>query len=198
MQFIVALILMAVICGFIGRILGFRKLPELVEEELEIDKETIQFLLKHKLSYLNTVATVCMSWWVSSIVFCGTILAAVWLKRGDLVKSDIILPLGGVVAFFFLTFICFGICALIHLGKFRDDISTLSGKLKPEGLKPFFSNIFKREINSIWWGILIGITTFILILGVWFYLFIGLYKGCWKVPEETNKPSNTKLQTSGN
>ncbi|HEY0428592.1 MAG TPA: hypothetical protein VGC76_12495 [Pyrinomonadaceae bacterium] len=147
--------------------------------------ETLHFLLGQKLIYLNTIAKVCMSWWVSSIVFCGTILAAVWLRRGELVDSGIINYLGFFVGCFFLSFIGFGIAALYYLFKFRDKISELiappnSSQTQTDS-KQISADAFNIEIHSIMCGILIGIVTFILILIVWIILFVSLYQGCCKV-----------------
>jgi hypothetical protein len=42
------------------------------------DKDNPRFLLEQKIASLNTVANVSMTWWVSSVVFCALIFAAVW------------------------------------------------------------------------------------------------------------------------
>ncbi len=76
-------------------------------DDIKMHNENLRFLLGHKLSNLNIVSTVCMSWWVSSIVFCGSILAAVWLRRTELVESNIIVYLAFFVACFFASFIYF-------------------------------------------------------------------------------------------
>ena len=65
------------------------------------DKDNPRFLLEQKIASLNTVANVSMTWWVSSIVFCGAIFAAVWLYRGDLFESGIMKSLGRVLLIFF-------------------------------------------------------------------------------------------------
>lgn len=141
----------------------------------EIDYETPRFLLGQKLIYLNTIAKVCMSWWVSSIVFCGTILAAVWLRRDELVNSLVFIPLGIAIASFFASFIYFGITAIQHLSIFKTEISELLEKLKFADSEPVSTNIFDMEIGSIRRGIEIGIGTFILILIVWIALFLSLH-----------------------
>lgn len=146
----------------------------------ENDNETLYFLIEQKLTYLNTVAKVCMSWWVSSIVFCGTILAAVWLRRAELVDSGIIKLLGIAVAGFFASFIYFGITAIWCLNKLKTEISDLIKSLKSANSKQIPETAFKIEIDSIKRAIEIGIGTFILILIVWILLCLNLYQGCCK------------------
>lgn len=150
-------------------------------ENFKVGSENARFLLTQKVSYLHTVATICMSWWVSSIVFCGSIIAAVWVNRDDLYKSGIISELGYAVGFFFFSFICFGFAALYYLYRYKTKIKRLVGNLKAEPSEKIPENIFNYEINSIMCGIIIGIITFILILGVWVYLFTNLNAGHWKV-----------------
>ena len=42
-------------------------------------------LIEQKLQSLNIIAQVGITWWVSSIVFCATAVAAVWKFRGQIV-----------------------------------------------------------------------------------------------------------------
>jgi hypothetical protein len=50
-----------------------------------MSEETLRALLEHKLSFLETVAQTTMAWWVSSIVFCATVIAIFWGRREDVV-----------------------------------------------------------------------------------------------------------------
>lgn len=180
--------IVSVILAFIGGflvIITSRKLlkADVTNKKLKEDKissENVHFLLEHKLSYLNTVSNVCMSWWVSSVVFCGSIVAAVWLNRKDLVESGIILWLGFVVAIFFAGFILFGIRIDKYLSRLKTNISCLTKELKPPGLKQNLTQTFNIEIETIKCGVWIGIGTFIFILIVWIALFLTLYLNCWK------------------
>jgi hypothetical protein len=148
-------------------------------KDLEIDNENLRFLLGHKLSYLTTVSIVCMSWWVSSIVFCGSIIAAVWYKRADLVEPKIIIVLGVAVTLFFASFIRFGNAIDNYLTNLKADIVILMEKLRPADPKMISTDIFEHEIEGIKKGIRIGIHSFILILFVWIILIIVLYHGYW-------------------
>jgi hypothetical protein len=46
--------------------------------------DTTRYLIGQKISYVNSTVNVCMLWWVSSIVFCAYVLAAVWSMRAVL------------------------------------------------------------------------------------------------------------------
>lgn len=146
--------------------------------------EKALFLLKQKLAYAHTVATVCMTWWVSSVVFCGSILAAVWLKREEMRQPSILFPLGCFLALFFASASGFG--AQItwgYLPRLDNDLSTLLNKT---GKQHSFSNEtgkqhpFSNEVATFRRSMLIGTISFLLILAVWLYLWYGLYAGCWK------------------
>ena len=51
-------------------------------------------LLELKLHTLNVYATTGMTWWVSSVVFCGTIIGAAWIRKDDLEKFPLFELLG--------------------------------------------------------------------------------------------------------
>lgn len=170
--------------GVIGRKFSIGRMTDNQIKELQINNENVRFLLGQKISHFNTVSHVCMSWWVSSIVFCGSILAAVWFNRSDLMQSGIFPILGFVVAFFFLSFIWFGTVINRYLTRLDKDISFLIKKLKPNVSKLNPDCAFGAETHSIKWGIRIGISTFILILLAWFFLVTTLHLGFWKSLQE--------------
>ena len=76
----------------------------------DIEQEILIEILKHKLQYFNTITDGLMLWWVSSVVFAGTILGGVLIYH-EKVKS---LPdctknvLFTVVLIFFLSFLVHG------------------------------------------------------------------------------------------
>ena len=93
------------------------------------NNEETRFLLGQKLAYVNTLASVCMTWWVSSIVFCGSILAAVWLYRDKLIVSGLIHLLGVFLSLFFAGIAVFGAqITWNHLPKLKEDLSRLPKK----------------------------------------------------------------------
>ncbi len=71
--------------------------------------EILNIILQHKLSFLDTMSNVAMLWWVSSVVFCGYIIAAVWMKRDEIEKKDFPLPWFFFIVFaFFFSIVVFG------------------------------------------------------------------------------------------
>lgn len=140
------------------------------------DNEETRFLLGQKLAFANTAINVCMAWWVSSVVFCGSILAAAWLKRDELVESRIIHLLGIILLIFFAGVVAFG--ALIwwmYLRNLNKGISEFAERLNPAA-KDFFST----EVSTFKWVMFIGTSSFFLILVVWCLLWVGLSNGWWK------------------
>lgn len=138
------------------------------------DTEETRFLLGQKLAFANTVSQVSMTWWVSSVVFCASILAAVWLKRADLIESGIFYPLGIFLCFFFAGVVIFGAQITWHyLRDLRQDLSNLPKKADGEA---FFSTELKTFKRSMF----IGTASFFLILIVWVFFLIGLALGWWK------------------
>jgi hypothetical protein len=147
------------------------------------DKDNPRFLLEQKIASLNTVANVGMTWWVSSIIFCGSIFAAVWLYRGDLVESGIMKSLGRVLLIFFLGVIVFGGLIIVYLCKVRKEISALSAALGGKGY-------FSIELNFFISAMIVGTLSFLLIAVVWIFLYTGLSAGTWRPKAQPNNSVN--------
>ena len=136
------------------------------------EKETLHFLLEQKISFVNMVGNVLMTWWVSSVVFCGTTLAAVWLNRKELVDSGVIGWLGFLLLVFFSSIVYFGILITQYIDKVSKEISVLGKELNSE----FF---FSYELSNFKRAIITGTTSFVLVLITWIILWIGLWLGLW-------------------
>jgi len=133
------------------------------------NEEALRFLVGQKISSLNTAGNVCMTWWVSSVVFCGTILAAIWLQRKELAESRFIIwLLFAVLTLFFAGIVSFGIVVISHLKKFREDVLTLTTGLQQGGL-------FRTDLEFFKWGMIIGTSSFALILLAWIIFWVFLY-----------------------
>ena len=129
----------------------------------------LQFLLEKKLASLQLVATLCMSWWISSVAFCATILAAVWLQREQIVKSGILLPLGLILSVFFAGVFIFGVVMLRYRRRLREEMSKLAA-----GDEVNFSN----ELSTFRWAMAIGTGSFFFILLVWLFFWCLLSPRC--------------------
>jgi len=91
--------------------------------------ETIRFLITQKMSYVSSTVNVCMQWWVSSIVFCGAVLAAVWSNRAELRAPGILIGLGVILLAFFSFISYFGFSVAHRLGIVQQEIAALADKL---------------------------------------------------------------------
>jgi hypothetical protein len=147
-----------------------------------------RFFLEQKLTYVNTIAHVCMTWWVSSVVFCASILAGVWLKRTELVESGMIHLLGAVLTIFFASIVIFGgLVRWLYLPNLHKEISDFSGITN--GTR---KNFFSTELSAFKKSMVLGTGSFFLILLVWIALWIGLSYGWWEKKDiPTAQPNNS-------
>jgi hypothetical protein len=166
-----------------------------------ISDETIRFLIKQKMSYVNSTVNVCMLWWVSSIVFCGYVLAAVWLYREQLRQPGYIIGLGLILFVFFFYIAYFGLLIADRLvivqkeiAVFADELNYgyLRDKLKASDLNPY-GGFFYTEIITFKRAMITGALSFALVFAIWiifwsvllaklsgFYVFVsGLWSFIW-------------------
>jgi hypothetical protein len=138
--------------------------------------KTIRFLIQQKMSYVNSAVNICMLWWASSIVFSGSILAAVWTKRGELGPPVNVILLGLAIFIFFFGVADFGFLAANRLGMVQKQIAELASKLD-YGESEREENFFHTEIKTFQISMILGGGSFALICVVWsafwFYL-VGL------------------------
>ena len=136
------------------------------------ERERKRLLLEQKLASLNAVANMCMTWWVSSVVFCGSILAGVWLQREEIVKSGVLFALGLTLSVFFAGVVAFG--AVI----WRKYLPALGGELSDLARSSGVGGSFSNELSTFRWGMGIGTGSFFFILVVWLILWCHLSPGC--------------------
>jgi len=140
------------------------------------DDEDTRFLLGRKLDYASTLANVCMLWWVSSLVFSGSIFAAVWFERERLVASRIIHPLGTFLSLFFLGVAYFGYRITWHyLRALTNDLSKRPTKVNDKNVGAFLST----ELSIFRWSMGIGTVSFVFILLMWIVFWYGLACRGW-------------------
>lgn len=127
--------------------------------------ENVRLILEQKLAYLNTVANVCMLWWVSSVVFSTTVLAGLWNQRGKLDMSFLFkFGLGSLVTIFFCTIVGFGIAVILYIRSLRSD---LSNNLRSLGCP---ESHFDSELTAFRRAMLLGTSSFVLVLFSWLFL----------------------------
>jgi hypothetical protein len=94
-----------------------------------ISDETLCFLIEQKVSYVNSTVNVCLLWWVSSIVFCGYVLAAVWSQREQLKQFGYVMGLGIILFVFFFFIAHFGFLIADRLVTVQKEIAILAAEL---------------------------------------------------------------------
>ncbi|MDT5061139.1 MAG: hypothetical protein QOH63_1598 [Acidobacteriota bacterium] len=136
--------------------------------------ETVRFLIEQKMSYVNSAVNICMLWWASSIVFSGSILAAVWSQKEALVEPLHVIALGIAIFIFFFGIADFGLLAAKRLGLVQREIADLAhflnyGMLIPE------ENFFHTEIETFQMSMRLGAGSFALICAVWsaFWMYLS-------------------------
>jgi len=134
-------------------------------------EETVRFLIEQKITFINTAVNACMLWWVSSIVFCGSVLAAVWIKRDELRKERFISWTGVILSTLFLAIACFGFLAIYFIGKGKTEISSLAVDLKYQG------DFFGTELEVFQWAMWLGAISFLFVFLVWLFMWRWLSKG---------------------
>jgi hypothetical protein len=141
-----------------------------------MNEETLRFLIEQKTTFINTAVNACMLWWVSSIVFCGSVLAAVWMKRDELRKERFMRWTGAILSIFFLAIACFGFLAIYFIGKGKTEISSLAVDLKYQG------DFFGTELEAFQLAMWLGALSFLFVFVVWLFMWRWLSKGV-QVPE---------------
>lgn len=140
--------------------------------------KTVRFLIQQKMSYVNSAVNICMLWWASSIVFSGSILAAVWAKRGELGEPFFIIGLGVAIFIFFFGIADFGFMAANRLGMVQRQIAELARKLNYGELKRE-ENFFRTEIETFQMSMRLGGGSFALICVVWSIFWMYLSGRWW-------------------
>jgi hypothetical protein len=130
------------------------------------DQEILLALLEKRMDFLNTIADASMLWWVSSVVFCGTIIAAVWLQKEMILNSDLFNGLFGLVTVFFASIVTYGFWTVWSVSKIGSQIELIL-----EGLGEVTISASLYETTGIIGAIIIGNTSFLLILLAWIVLW---------------------------
>jgi len=140
-------------------------------------EETKRFLIEQKVSFVNSAVNAAMLWWVSSLLFCGSVLGAVWSEREKLQsKPGVLVGLGIVLFVFFGAIAIFGFMGAYRLCIVQVEIAALAGALKYSEpvVKP--NGFFYTEILTFKTAMIIGGSSFALIHIVWILFCLYLLK----------------------
>jgi hypothetical protein len=131
-----------------------------------MEPETIRHLLEQKISYINAIGNVSMLWWVTSVVFCVSILATVWKNREDLAEQKLAVWLVGIAGSgLFLGIILYGFSVILYLNSTEREISELAISLNAK------ADFFSTEIWLFRRAMLIGTSSFAGVLILWIIMF---------------------------
>jgi magnesium-transporting ATPase (P-type) len=149
---------------------------DIASPEFEITK----ILVTEKLQFLQSMLDTGMLWWVSSVVFCISILAGVWIKQDELAKlgKGYLLWLWSIILVFFGTIVFYGIWIIYRIDIIESEVKTLLIQIN-------FS-VLLSEFNTVETGYLIGTSSFILVFITWLlFIFYFLKKtGLWKLTKK--------------
>lgn len=133
-----------------------------------MDSTLVQTMLEQKLQFLDTISQASMMWWVSSVVFCATIIGAIWLKRSQ--WEDIPTPrlFKLLIAIFLLSVVNYGFFVAILALKVKSELHQLMAQLK---IPSSMHHVFDTEFNSITMCMINGTSSFIIMLICWFVIW---------------------------
>jgi len=144
-----------------------------------MDTETARKLLEQKIAYLNMVGNVSMLWWVTSVVFCVSILVGVWKNKEYLTEQRVIKGnklingIGIAVLIFLATVVAYGFFIIRYLGKVQKEISEITVFLNAK------NDFFSTELSLFWWAMVNGTSSFVGILILWVCM--------WRLLEQSHK-----------
>ena len=127
--------------------------------------DPIQQLLAYKIQLLTTIANTSMLWWVSAVVFCASVLGAIWSRRSEAEAILRLKPMGFLLYFFFSSIVLYGLLVTIMVALQYRDIRFLLQKLGD----PVSS--FDVEYLWILIGMPIGTSSFVIFLAVWHFFW---------------------------
>jgi hypothetical protein len=135
----------------------------------------LEKLLSLKSQTLHTMMMAAMTWWVSSIVFCGSILAGTWIKRPELVQYSFTKWLFfGIGLIFFVLVLAFGFWLSHTFKHLCRDIKELRTQFALRAdINIHNSQLRDSEYRIIRGGTAIGTCCFFLIIVAWLALWLS-------------------------
>ena len=137
--------------------------------------DALEKLIDVKAHTLYILMTTGMTWWVSSVVFCGSILAGTWIKHAELAQLRFINWFCSIVLIFLLSIVIFGVWLSITFGKLGRDIKELSAQLALiANIDAYHARLRDSEYKLLPGGTLLGTSSFVLIvftwIGIWYFI----------------------------
>ena len=92
--------------------------------------EILKLLLERNFIFVEQIASTTMTWWVSSIVFCATILGLSWWHRDRLALLPFLHIVCGVIFLFLLSFPAYAFLIWHGVDMFESEIKLLLASAK--------------------------------------------------------------------
>ena len=126
-----------------------------------MEPSTLQKLVELKISQLNSIQSVGMTWWVSSCVLCASIIAGIWKFGQALAGNPLLRALRRALGFFFFSIVAFGGFMTAHSLVLAHELSALHADFASR----FWWDCFATSIAYA-----IATSSFILVTIAWFTL----------------------------
>lgn len=132
--------------------------------------ENIKMIVDRKLDFLNTVSDTSMLWWVSVVVFCGTVIGVVlgWKEKLEALPSYILKFFSFIVLIFLTSVVGYGYLVIEYADKSHKELKLLLPQIQ---VSP---SAFDCEYSLLKYGMTFGISTFVLTLIAWMFISIWL------------------------
>ena len=144
---------------------------------LFLEDPSLEFIIENSLDMLKSYQSIGMRWWATSVVFCASIIGAVWRNRSYLIQHPLLKSLELAIGFFLISIVGFGAIMAYHCWNMLSDFLQLINQ----------DSKLKQFDNEFWvtiWGYLIATSSFVLITISWFILMSHIRK---LTPEEKRK-----------
>lgn len=146
-------------------------------DDLRASEEVCKLLLSEKYRTLHTYFTTGMTWWVSAVVFSGSILIGTWANNGKVVQLAVSNPFVSHVIFclvtlFFATVIGYGGWCIHSLEKLKTSVSEIIASISRDSAVKHTVTIPEFTLISV--AYVIGTSSFVLILVIWLVTWIKL------------------------
>jgi hypothetical protein len=130
-------------------------------------------LIQSKLDFLKTLATIGMTWWLSSVVFCGSIIGSVWIKRHDLSNAPRLFAWLGVgLTCFFSGIAGFGAFTMWTVRRLETETLQLLALVQPwKSGTPFPGAV---EFDGVFMGMALATLTFVFVTVAWVFLCLWI------------------------
>jgi|LakMenE18May11ns_1017448.scaffolds.fasta_scaffold9874352_2 hypothetical protein len=126
---------------------------------------TAELLLGKKIELLSTIANTSMLWWVSSVVFCASLLGTIWAQKTEIKSLPFRKSLSFLLYSFFTSIVLYGVLVTVITALEFRNIKFLLKELNVP------SNLFDANYMWLLVGMPIGTSSFILVLVVWNFLW---------------------------